>query len=287
MEWSKADTLRLIADYESLEALWNIHSVQYKNKDIRNDALRLLAHTYACTVGDISKKVYNLRSQFHREHEKVLRSRKALAGKSELPYRSKWFGYEPLLFLLNGSTHGRKRNSQNKELYSSSEENDETSGPAQSNASLFPVQDPVRVVPEEMSQNVGEECSQHFTSDLKSNFTFPQKITVKSPSELMPEKTDFRDEYTIFGEHIATQLRNLNDRRSFYIAQHMINSVLFQAQMGILKDSPLPPPVFHNPPVDILPHSSSPPPSPRSIIKLEDEYITLESHDHTYECDRN
>jgi hypothetical protein len=41
-----------------------------------------------------------------------------------------------------------------------------------------------------------------------------------------------RDEFSIFGEHVAFKLRNLKDRRSQSIAQFEISSVLFQVEMG-------------------------------------------------------
>ena len=41
-----------------------------------------------------------------------------------------------------------------------------------------------------------------------------------------------RDEFSIFGEHVAFKLRNLKDRRSQSIAQFEISSILFQIEMG-------------------------------------------------------
>jgi len=45
-------------------------------------------------------------------------------------------------------------------------------------------------------------------------------------------KNKARDEFSIFGEHVAFKLRNLKDRRSQSIAQFEISSVLFQIEMG-------------------------------------------------------
>jgi hypothetical protein len=45
-------------------------------------------------------------------------------------------------------------------------------------------------------------------------------------------KTTARDEFSIFGEHVAFKLRNLKDRRSQSIAQFEISSILFQIEMG-------------------------------------------------------
>jgi len=41
-----------------------------------------------------------------------------------------------------------------------------------------------------------------------------------------------RDEFSIFGEHVAIKLRNLKDRRAQSIAQFEISRILFQVEMG-------------------------------------------------------
>jgi hypothetical protein len=41
-----------------------------------------------------------------------------------------------------------------------------------------------------------------------------------------------RDEFSIFGEHVAIKLRNLKDRRLQSVAQFEISSILFQVEMG-------------------------------------------------------
>ncbi|XP_055378764.1 uncharacterized protein LOC129610269 [Condylostylus longicornis] len=41
-----------------------------------------------------------------------------------------------------------------------------------------------------------------------------------------------RDEFVIFGENVAVTLKNLKNSKSKIIAKHMINNILFEAQMG-------------------------------------------------------
>lgn len=41
-----------------------------------------------------------------------------------------------------------------------------------------------------------------------------------------------RDEFTVFGEQVSLTLRNLSSRKAKIIAQHKINNILFEAQMG-------------------------------------------------------
>jgi hypothetical protein len=46
-----------------------------------------------------------------------------------------------------------------------------------------------------------------------------------------------RDEFSIFGEHVAIKLRNLKDRRAQSVAQFEISSILFQVEMGNFRNS--------------------------------------------------
>ncbi|KYQ54776.1 hypothetical protein ALC60_06378 [Trachymyrmex zeteki] len=41
-----------------------------------------------------------------------------------------------------------------------------------------------------------------------------------------------RDEFTVFAEHVAIRLKNIADVRARLVAQHQINNILFEAEMG-------------------------------------------------------
>lgn len=44
--------------------------------------------------------------------------------------------------------------------------------------------------------------------------------------------TQNRDEFTVFAEHVAIRLKNITDVRARLVAQHQINNILFEAEMG-------------------------------------------------------
>ncbi|XP_020286457.1 uncharacterized protein LOC109856038 isoform X2 [Pseudomyrmex gracilis] len=46
------------------------------------------------------------------------------------------------------------------------------------------------------------------------------------------EISTYRDEFTVFAEHVAIRLKNIKDVRARLIAQHQINNILFEAEMG-------------------------------------------------------
>ncbi|XP_011866568.1 PREDICTED: uncharacterized protein LOC105561312 isoform X1 [Vollenhovia emeryi] len=41
-----------------------------------------------------------------------------------------------------------------------------------------------------------------------------------------------RDEFTVFAEHVAIRLKNITDVRARLVAQHQINNILFEAEIG-------------------------------------------------------
>ncbi|EZA51033.1 hypothetical protein DMN91_002659 [Ooceraea biroi] len=46
------------------------------------------------------------------------------------------------------------------------------------------------------------------------------------------EISSYRDEFTVFAEHVAIRLKNITDVRARLVAQHQINNILFEAEMG-------------------------------------------------------
>lgn len=63
MSWSKESTRQLIPLWESHECLWNVRSVDYKNKVKRANALSEIAEACGKTAEDVKNKIHSLRSQ--------------------------------------------------------------------------------------------------------------------------------------------------------------------------------------------------------------------------------
>ncbi|XP_077276111.1 uncharacterized protein LOC143904960 isoform X1 [Temnothorax americanus] len=53
-----------------------------------------------------------------------------------------------------------------------------------------------------------------------------------APNWQPQEISSGRDEFTVFAEHIAIRLKNITDVRARLVAQHQINNILFEAEMG-------------------------------------------------------
>ncbi|XP_067623023.1 uncharacterized protein [Eurosta solidaginis] len=92
MEWTREKTLALINEYRKRRGLWDMTHDDYRKKDVKQN---LLIEVSSCLggnipVGEIEKKFHTLRTQYHREINRMKRKE---------PYNSKWFGFKNLQFL--------------------------------------------------------------------------------------------------------------------------------------------------------------------------------------------
>lgn len=94
--WTTELTLKLIEDLQINDCLWDVTSVNYRNRDKRAKTICELAQKYDVASSEIDKKIHTLKSQFRREHKKLVEARKSGAS----PKKCAWFGYDHLLFLL-------------------------------------------------------------------------------------------------------------------------------------------------------------------------------------------
>jgi hypothetical protein len=110
--WTSENTLKLIKDLHSLPCLWYVQSAEYKNRNKKVDAYDTLASKYSVTVMQVEKKIQALKTQFRREHRKLVVSKRSESS----PKKAAWFGYEPLLFLLQGNESRGSRSTDNTDV---------------------------------------------------------------------------------------------------------------------------------------------------------------------------
>ena len=99
-DWSSEKTLDFIEEYRKYTVLWHSVDKNYKNREERRSALQVLGEKYSLDSKSILNKIKSLRSYFHREHSKVLK-KKSGSSADEI-YRSSWFAYKHMLFILQG-----------------------------------------------------------------------------------------------------------------------------------------------------------------------------------------
>ena len=100
-EWNVDKTLQFIEDYRQHTVLWCAGDKNYKNREMRRDALQILGEKYSLNSKAVLNKIKSLRSYFHREHSKVIKKKSGCS--TEETYQSSWFGYKSLVFILDGN----------------------------------------------------------------------------------------------------------------------------------------------------------------------------------------
>ena len=92
MEWTREKTLSLIQEYRKRRGLWDMTHEDYRKKDVKQKLLVEVSNTLGGNIAimEIEKKFHTLRTQYHREINRMKRKE---------PYNSKWFGFKYLQFL--------------------------------------------------------------------------------------------------------------------------------------------------------------------------------------------
>lgn len=95
--WSDAEIKTLISLYEENPILWDVRSVNYQNRNKKQDTLKLIATKLNTDSNEISRKLHNLRSQFMQEVKK-LKIKKSGSGTDEI-FISTWLYFSALKFI--------------------------------------------------------------------------------------------------------------------------------------------------------------------------------------------
>lgn len=232
--WSTEKTLQLIELVHSSPALWDANCGDYKNKVKKVDAMRKIADKLSVDVSEVEKKIKTLKVQLRREHLKLTSMKKS--GVS--PKKCAWFGYEPLLFMLHGQecTGSQSTDSTEREV---AEDGFEQETERELAEVCFKEETDAVIESPHLHQ---EEPPPHIASQIcfsSSNKRTGDKLDeafhlIKAIAECATE----RDEYHVFGENVAHKLRNCGrSKREVSFAQHKINEIIFNLEMGHFRES--------------------------------------------------
>jgi hypothetical protein len=97
-EWNKVKTDYLISLLVENECLWNKKCPDYKNRDLKCDAMCNIGIKLEVASKEVERKIHSLRCQFVREVNKIESSKVSGAG-SQGVYVSKWCHFNELKFL--------------------------------------------------------------------------------------------------------------------------------------------------------------------------------------------
>lgn len=94
--WSRLKTGELISSYYDSECLWNVHCPDFKDKQLKANAIKAIGTKFGTTEEEISRKIHNLRNQYNSEIKKI--SARA-APNPGAGYVSKWPYFHMLHFI--------------------------------------------------------------------------------------------------------------------------------------------------------------------------------------------
>ncbi|XP_026758115.1 uncharacterized protein LOC113517596 [Galleria mellonella] len=230
MEWSKDKTLKLIELLQVNASIWNPSLCDTRrDKQKRKEELRVISELLGISVPDTTKKIQHLRTQYNRESAREAR---ANAEDPNDRYVSNWYAFEYLHFMKDSNK-------------------------------------PYRVLQSDLQSEVNSNIVTHSENSISEckivNLSPPHKIprtdtfTPVKPELLFQTESKSRDEFSVFGEYIANELRSLKGEKNLLVAKKKIQDVIFEVKMGMICE----PRTEQNSGCSVYTHTSQPHNSPQ------------------------
>ncbi|XP_011866239.1 PREDICTED: uncharacterized protein LOC105561123 [Vollenhovia emeryi] len=247
MEWSKDMTTRSIELFREKRVLWDPTVMDFKDRNKKHDAWTELGADMEMSANEVEKKMRMLIGQFQRELKK---------GKSgdgaDAPYKSKWIFFKMLLFLKD------KNEPRHSTEASFSPSNQDIVQSRDTNNSHLIIENDGQLLNElhlQVQDNTGS-CQQktvdksiplslsHQAPSLQAckQASKQAKSTKRKADEMCEEvytiikqlssNVKKRDEFDVFGEHVANTLRNLKSRSVQSYTKFEISSSLYRAEIN-------------------------------------------------------
>ena len=84
-------TEQLIELYRQHVCLWQVTDFNYKNRYVRDDALRSIAHELKLTTKEVKEKIVHLRTQYHHYRRQGTKRKTGSGAEESKVIRWKWF----------------------------------------------------------------------------------------------------------------------------------------------------------------------------------------------------
>ncbi|RUS90333.1 hypothetical protein EGW08_001931 [Elysia chlorotica] len=287
--WSATQVIQFIELYRGHECLWNVNCTDYTNRLKRDMAYKKLME-YGKTISgsfarsDVINKINNLRSNYRKEVKKVELSKASALCPEEI-HKPRLFYFDDLdQFLGDNKTFFKSREnakhpseqdvkhtvSINPEPFEDSLDHSELGSDGSINLDLGsdPEESPEpERKPEVLPQkHVPRASSKDFRKrkrkvsedeDFEVSYNAPNcTVTGHDVSSAALRSTSTRDKYDIFGEHIASNLREMTKEQQIRCMK-IVSDSLFEGLLGNLSaDSHLQ--VFRPAPVSLYQHPRPP-----------------------------
>ncbi|XP_012263659.2 uncharacterized protein LOC105690457 [Athalia rosae] len=259
-EWDEKSTTALIQMYKERKCLWDTTHEFYKNRRLRREALTEMANKFNCSLADVEKKLYMLRSSFRKEYRRWNYAKlSAGPNNSSLVRKPQWFALDLLMFLKDDVLKKSFQTPLNPiDPFENSVINDINSTDLQNvfyydseNSTLTPLE-PGEValdynlqqiqVPETLKQSPGSAVKRNSNNgeptllELTSNKK-PRTRDAEDPRIRLIKANDVqeKDAFSAFGNFVAEELRNIKDSSQVQLAKLRIHQVLFDATRSFLK----------------------------------------------------
>ncbi|XP_017772580.1 PREDICTED: uncharacterized protein LOC108559743 [Nicrophorus vespilloides] len=248
--WNNGKIIQLLKAYREKECLWNPNSPQHRCRNMVHDAWMELSLFTGGDITEIKRKLKNLVGQFYRENRKYI-----MMKKSGLTNRfPKWFAYKHLLFLkekhrkVEVTPAGIKvepleipdeDDFSNESEDALDNEEDELVKEDDCYLEILPDVEPTIVYQKQPTPPPLKNKRSQIDGIKSSVVHKTAHITDNNERTDQFNKTLYgseRDEYVVFGEYVTKKLQKL-DSHSRVIAQHNINQVLFEAELGRYKNT--------------------------------------------------
>lgn len=272
--WDDEMIFKLIEVFETKRILWDCAtwSKDYKNKIKKNDAWEEIAETLGISKLDVESKMRSLRSQFARERKKILSLKTTGIPDAEI---CKWKYYDALKFLTSGTRSSGLASAERLDHTAKTVSANKNSFTSHHNLSLFSEKANIFTVKPVLLADVLLKLSLQIISVIQASID-PLEIELKDSSiastcsspEPQPSpqssssnhkslkrkvddnldeiydivksakrKMGCRDEFDIYGQYVASELREAKDEHSTLKAKSLINNILFDMRMGKYKNA--------------------------------------------------
>ncbi|XP_055838779.1 uncharacterized protein LOC129906853 [Episyrphus balteatus] len=227
MSWSKKQTLTFIQAYKDCPLLWDRTHDGYKNKNQRHDALLELAVAFHMQKDEIENKIKGLQSQFARERKKE-KSSQIDGPETDEIYKSKWFAYKRLMFLVEKN---KSKNSTTTDTVISRKQdiNEETN--QYDNDNSWAAKEETRT--SERSSHINEESDQYVNSWAAKKET----NTPERSSHIDEESDQYDNSWAAKEVTIAPERSSLNKIRKTRMIFKRKQSSLSATTMPILNET--------------------------------------------------
>ncbi|XP_015602688.1 uncharacterized protein LOC107271331 [Cephus cinctus] len=259
-EWDQNSTTILIEMYKERKCLWDPTHEFYKNRRLRREALTDMANHFNCSLADVEKKLYMLRSSFRKEYRRW-NSAKLSAGpnNTSLVRKPQWFALDLLMFLKDDVTKKPLTSvNQNDNFDGVQHEFDISTTEIQNvfyydseNSTLTSLEPGEITLDYNLQQIQAPEATQQSPGSLKRSVSSEPnllELTNKRQKTRDAEDTKLhvvksftgsdsqeKDANTAFGNFVAEELKNIKDNNQVQVAKLRIHQVLYDATCSFLK----------------------------------------------------